>query len=78
MGQRQPETTALLELCARERPDMTMNMHTGAAFLHPLRPFNEPVLTPAFDEMYRRVISALTRAGLAQTDDVSREANPAR
>lgn len=78
MGRRQPETTALLELMARERPDMTMNMHTGATFLHPLRSLNEPVLTPAFEEMYRRVLSELTRAGLQQTDDVQREANPAR
>jgi hypothetical protein len=78
MGKRQPETTALLELVARERPDITMNMHTGANFLHPLRPFIEPVLTPAFEEMYRRVMSELTRSGLQQTDDIARESNAAR
>jgi hypothetical protein len=78
MGRRQPETTALLELAARERPDVTLNMHTGAVFMHPLRPFLEPVLTPAFEDMYRRIMSGLTRAGLQRTDDVAREANPAR
>jgi hypothetical protein len=78
MGRRQPETSALLELTARERPDVTMNMHTGAQFMHPLRPFIEPVLAPAFDELYRRVMSRLTVAGLQRSDDVRVEADPAR
>jgi hypothetical protein len=78
MGKRQPETSALLDLVARERPDLTMNMHTGAQFLHPLRSFIEPVLTPTFEQLYRRVISRLTRAGLQRTDDVAAEADPAR
>jgi hypothetical protein len=76
-GKRQPETIALLELVAREKPDMTMNMHTGSDFLEPLRPFVEPVLMPVFDQMYRRVITALARAGLQRTGDISAISDPA-
>ena len=46
--------------------------------MHPLRPLNEPALTPAFEEMYRRIMSELTRAGFQRSDDVAAEANPAR
>jgi hypothetical protein len=77
-GSPQPETRALFNLTARERPDLILNMHTGAVFVHPLRPFMEPVLTPAFDELYRRVITGLTAARLQRTDDPAVEANPAR
>jgi hypothetical protein len=78
MGARQPETQALLDLAATERPDLIMNMHTGAQYMHPLRPFVEPALTPAFEELYRRVMTGLTEAGLARTEDVAKEANPAQ
>jgi len=77
-GARQPETQALFDLTAAERPDLIMNMHTGAQFMHPLRPFVEPVLVPAFEELYRRVMTGLTTAGLARTDDASVESNAAR
>jgi hypothetical protein len=77
-GSPQPETRALLDLAAHERPDLVMNMHTGAVFIHPLRSFLEPALTPAFDDFYRRVMTGLTRAGLQRTDDAAREADPAR
>jgi hypothetical protein len=77
-GRPQPETRALLDLAAEERPDLTLNMHTGATFIHPLRPFIEPALTPAFDALYRRVMTKLTAAGLQAGDDSSVEADPAR
>ncbi|MCC6858500.1 MAG: hypothetical protein IT158_08060 [Bryobacterales bacterium] len=77
-GKRQPETGALFELAARERPDLTLNMHTGADFLHPLRPFLEPVLTNAFEDLYRQVMTQLTAAGLQRSDDPAEVANPAR
>jgi predicted deacylase len=77
-GSRQPETQALLDLAAIERPDLVMNMHTGAQFMHPLRPFVEPVLTPAFEELYRRVMTGLTKASLAGTEDTAVEADPKR
>ena len=77
-GNKQPETAALLNLCARERPDLTMNMHTGAVFMHPLRPFIEPVLVPQYDAMYRRIMTALTKAGLQRSDDPAETSDPAR
>jgi hypothetical protein len=78
LGARQPETQALLNLAARERPDLTINMHTGATFIHPLRSQIEPALGPVFDKAYARIMTALTEAGLQQTGDAAKEANPAR
>lgn len=77
-GARQPETQALLDLAGAERPDLILNMHTGASFMNPHRPFVEPVLTPAFEEIYRRVMTGLTEAGLARTNDLAVETNAAR
>jgi hypothetical protein len=77
-GKRQPETEALFQLAAEERPDLILNMHTGAVFMHPLRPFVEPALTPAFEGVYRRIMTGLTAAGLQRTGDAAREADPAR
>jgi len=77
-GRPQPETRALFELTARERPDLILNMHTGAAFTTMLRPFIEPALTPAFQELFRRVQSRLTLEKLQGSDDVAKEADPAR
>jgi hypothetical protein len=77
-GARQPETQALLDLVARERPDISLNMHTGAAFIHMMRSFLEPVLSPAFEKLYRRVMAALTEAGTQHSNDVSAEADLAR
>jgi hypothetical protein len=77
-GRPQPETRALLDLAAKERPDLTLNLHTGATFVHPLRPFVEPALTPTFDALYRRVMTRLTAAGLQASDDPAVAADPAR
>lgn len=77
-GSPQPETRALFDLAARERPDLILNMHTGAVFIHPMRPFAEPALTPAFEEAYRRIMTRLTREGLQRTADAAKEADPAR
>jgi hypothetical protein len=77
-GKPQPETRALFELTARERPDIVLNMHTGATFPQILREFIEPSLVPAWEEYYRRVNSALTKANLRQTQDLVREADPSR
>lgn len=78
LGVRQPETQALLDLAAAERPDLIMNMHTGAQFMHPLQPFVEPVLMPVWGQLYRRIMTGLTNAGLARTADVAAEADPSR
>jgi predicted deacylase len=77
-GAPQPETRALFKLTAEERPDLILNMHTGASFLQPLRPFCEPVLTPIYEEMYRRVRTRLTEAGLQASDSAAVEADPKR
>lgn len=77
-GRRQPETQALFELAARERPDLILNMHTGAVYPLMLRTFAEPVLTPVFDALFRSVLTALTVRHLQQTDDPTREADPSR
>ncbi len=74
----QPETRALMELTARERPDLVFNMHTGTQFIELLRPFSEPELQPAFDRLFRQVHTRLTVEGLQATSDVERQANPGR
>ncbi len=76
-GKRQPETEALLELAARERPDLVLNMHTGAVFPLMHRPLVEPVLTPVFEKLFRRVMARLTVEKLEASNDPKIEANPA-
>ncbi|HHW09147.1 MAG TPA: murein peptide amidase A [Firmicutes bacterium] len=80
LGHPQPETRALLDLVAKERPDLTINMHTGAPpknfYMRMHRPFMEPALTAAFDGLYRQVHNGLTLAGLQSTGDVELEATP--
>lgn len=77
-GHPQPETRALFALGTRERPDIILNMHTGGTFTTMLREFIEPSLTPAWEDLLRRLHTVLTQAGLRETDDVAREADPAR
>jgi hypothetical protein len=74
----QPETRALLDLTARERPDLTLNMHTGGNFTGMAREVLEPSLMPVQDEFFRRLHTALTLAKLRPSDDVAREADPSR
>lgn len=78
LGKRQPETQALFDLVERERPDLIMNMHTGATYMNVHRPMCEPVLTHIFDSLYARIHTKLTVEGLQRTKDVLEEANPAR
>jgi len=59
-GKIQPETQALFDLAARERPDLVMNMHTGAVYMNMHRPFCEPVLSAVFDTLYTYVHKRLT------------------
>ena len=81
LGARQPETLALFELAARERPDLILNLHTGAGsenyYPRMLRPVTEDALTPVFNGLYRAVQTALARAGLQATSDPAVEADPA-
>jgi hypothetical protein len=63
-GERQPETQTLFDLCERERPDLIINMHTGAVYMNLLRPFSEPALSPVFDSLYVNVHKRLAIEGL--------------
>jgi Zinc carboxypeptidase len=74
----QPETQALFDLAACERPDLILNMHTGAVHMRMDRPFGEPALTSAFNELYKYVNSAFAVNGLLSTDDPEIASNPKR
>jgi hypothetical protein len=75
LGKRQPETQALFDLTARERPDLIINMHTGAVYMLMHRPFAEPALMPAFDKLFTYVQSGLALKGLQETRDPEIEAD---
>lgn len=77
-GKRQPETQALFDLAESERPDLIINMHTGAHYLNLHRPFAEPVLSSVFDSLYKYVHTRLTTEGLQNTKNIEIEANPKR
>jgi hypothetical protein len=81
-GRRQPETQALFDLAARERPDLVLNLHTGVGlndyFMRVHRPLGEPALGPIFDAFFRQVHTGLALAGLQSTRDPAIEANPKR
>ena len=69
LGKRQPETQALFTLAEKEKPDLIINMHTGAVFMQMHRPFCDPALSPAFDTLYTYVHSGLALHGLQNTKD---------
>lgn len=81
-GSKQPETVALFNLAARERPDLILNLHTGVGsddyYPRMHRPVCEEALRPAFDGLYRAVHTGLARGGLQGTRDPSVEAEPSR
>jgi hypothetical protein len=76
LGNPQPETRALLGLTGRERPDLILNMHTGANFMHPLRPQTEDAFTTVYEDFYRRTMTALTRKGMQKSDDPAETSDP--
>ena len=75
LGKRQPETQALLDLTARERPDLILNMHTGAVYMIMHHPFMEQVLEPVFEKLFKYVQTGLTLKGLQYTKDPEKESN---
>lgn len=77
-GSPQPETRMLMALAARERPDLILNLHTGATWPHALRPFTEPVLQPVFERFYARLQGRLAVEGLQKTRDPKVEGNAKR
>lgn len=77
-GEIQPETKALFYITKREKPDITLNMHTGSDYMMLLRPNNELRLQPVFDSLYTRVHSRLAKEGLLKSDDIEKEADPSK
>ena len=77
-GNRQPETQALFDLTERERPDLIINMHTGAFYMSMHRPFCEQDLSPVFDSLYTNVHTKLALESLQHTKDPLKEADPGR
>ena len=69
-AKKQPETQALFDLAAKERPDLILNMHTGAVYMNMHRPFCEPVLSPVFDSLYKYVHKRLTIENLQAAKDI--------
>jgi Zinc carboxypeptidase len=78
LGKKQPETQALFDLTEREKPDLIINMHTGAVYMRMDRPLGEPALRPAFDTLFKYVHSELAVNGLQETSDPVIAGNPAR
>jgi hypothetical protein len=78
LGKRQPETQALFDLAERERPDLIINMHTGATYMQMHRPFGEPALYPVFDSLYSHVHKGLAINGLQATKDPKEAANSSK
>jgi hypothetical protein len=81
-GTPQPETRALFHLTAQEKPDIILNMHTGAPphdyYLRMHLPLLSPEVEPAWAALYRHVHSALAAQGLQGTRDEALEADPSR
>jgi hypothetical protein len=78
LGRKQPETQALFDLAEREKPDLIINMHTGAVYMRMDRPSGEQALCPAFDTLFKYVHSELAINGLQESNDPAIEGNPAR
>ena len=78
LGKRQPETQALFDLTEVERPDLIINMHTGAFYMLMDHPFGEPALHNAFDSLFRYVHTGLALHGLQHSKDPKVEADPER
>lgn len=78
LGRKQPETQAIFDLAELEKPDLVINMHTGAVYMRMDRPLGEPALRPAFDTLFKYVHSELAVNGLQESNDPAIEGNPAR
>jgi len=68
-GSPQPETRILYDLTSRERPDLIIDMHTGAIYPNIHAPFNLPFLYPAFEGLFTQVQGRFNSEGLAVQKD---------
>lgn len=75
-GKKQPETQALFDLTKHEKPDLIINMHTGATYLNLHRSYCELSLNPVFDELFKNVHSKLAVEGLRKTKNPEIEGDP--
>ncbi len=75
-GKKQPETQALFDLAGREKPDLILNMHTGAVYMRMDRPLGEPALHDAFDSLFKYVHSELGARGLQYFSDPVKAGDP--
>ena len=78
LGKIQPETKALYDLTEKEKPDLIINMHTGAVYPLMHRPYAEPAMTPFFDTLFSYVHTRLALEGLQNTKDPKIEADSKR
>lgn len=69
----QPETKMLYDLTSRERPDLIIDMHTGATYPHLLAPFNLPSMYSAFEALYTKVQTRFIAEGLAERKDINKK-----
>jgi hypothetical protein len=76
-GKKQPETQALFDLTGREKPDLILNLHTGAVYMRMDRPVGEPALHNAFDTLFKYVHSELGARGLQYSRDPGIAGDPA-
>lgn len=80
LGCVQPETRALFDLVAIEKPDLIMNMHTGVHrddyFIHILPLNHDAAYSPIWKGLYTAVHTKLTQDGLKKTTDIQKEAIP--
>jgi hypothetical protein len=76
-GKKQPETQALFDLTAREKPDLILNLHTGAVYMRMDRPVCEPALHDTFDTLFKYVHSELGAKGLQFDKDPQKAGDPA-
>lgn len=77
LGKKQPETQALFDLTGREKPDLVINLHTGAVYMRMDRPLGEPALHDAFDTLFKYVHSELAVNGLQESTDPAVAGDPA-
>jgi hypothetical protein len=80
-GRCQPETRALLDLAAAEKPDLIATFHTGVPgnnyFIRVCRPLLEPGMVDPWEGLYRHVHTRLAQEGLQSSRDPAIEADPA-
>jgi len=81
-GKLQPENQALFDLAAREKPDIIINMHTGAPgnnyFMRMHRPVCEAALEPVYDSLSVMAHTVLALSGPQSTNDPDIEADPSK